>query len=448
MRAWRNPICFFLFIGLAAGLACSAAGAVPISVSSIASIGEMRAQAGEASPVLQVLSYHPGLNRGGGLFVWTPGAAGTPDNCVSFAGKSPAGRWIRQWTGPLDATMCGAYWDNVHDDATVLTHAFAVAAALHLTLTLPGGTAKVCSTVKAAPAVIVRGQGMAEDSSPTKIDASCMKGGWVFELTTPHGATGVEAPKYYDMQILLGSAPPPSGCIRWNTVEGGFTDSAASQYFMMHPHAERINCGQATRQQTGLQCSKCFDGDFSQNLITGGAVGIAVEGSDVMCIGCAGPNRIAYTTDNLIRLVSHGTFGNMNRVVGNELLYPTDSHAPYDSFIYDNARSSTIVSNHIEGAVSGVQSVIHVLGGFSHTIADNDIDVGVNTNNLAAPHWLIANGPFVNFRAVNNGCAGCVLGPALFTSRATTYNGVVPQVITHGGNAANGDNGFPPGSNR
>jgi len=61
----------------------------------------------------------------------------------------------------------------------------------------------------------------------------------------------------------------------------------------------------------------------------------------------------------------------------------------------------------------------------------------------AAPHWLIAEGPFVNFRATNNGCGGCVLGPALFTNRASSYNGIVPQVITHSGNAANGDSGFP-----
>jgi hypothetical protein len=265
----------------------------------------------------------------------------------------------------------------------------------------------------------------------------------VFDLTTPNGTTNFEAPKYYDMQIRTATTGGPGGCIRWNSIVGGFTDTPASQYYMMHPHAERIWCNQATRKQTGLECSKCFDGDFSQNVITAGNIGIALEGSDVMCIGCAGPNRISYTTDSLIRLVAHGTFGNMDRVVGNELLYPTDSHVPYDSFIYDAARSSTIEANHIEGIITGVKSVIHVLSGFSTTIINNDIDVLVNTVS-AAPHWLIADGPFVNFRAFNNGCAGCVLGPALFSNKSSTYNnGGVPQIITHGGNAANGDAGFP-----
>ena len=217
---------------------------------------------------------------------------------------------------------------------------------------------------------------------------------------------------------------------------------------MMHPHAERIFCNQQTRQQVGLECSKCFDGDFSQNNIAAGNIGIALEGSDVMCIGCAGPNRIAYSTDSLIRLVAHGTFGNMDRVVGNEILYPTDSHTPYDSFIYDAAHSSTIEANHIEGIITGVQSAIHVVGGVSTAILNNDIDVLVNTVR-AAPHWLIAEGPFVNFSAFNNGCGGCAMGPALFTNRSPNYNNAgVPQIITHGGNAANGDTGFPFNSER
>jgi len=91
----------------------------------------------------------------------------------------------------------------------------------------------------------------------------------------------------------------------------------------------------------------------------------------------------------------------------------------------------------------GAQSAIHVSGGFSHAIANNDIDVLVG-GGAAVPHWLIANGPFVNFRATNNGCGGCILGPALFTNRAQQYNnGGVPQIITHGGNAGSGDSGFP-----
>ena len=440
-------VAFGLF--LISGLFCPAAAA-PVPISAVGSIAEMQAEDGTARPVLQVLAYYPGHSYGGGLFVWAPAATGAGDNCTSFNGRTPGkGLWMRKLDGPLDPMMCGAWWDNIHDDAAALTRTFAVATARQMTISLPGGRAKVCSSVTAARAVIVRGAGMGtlSDSgpSPTVVDGSCMKSGWVFDLVTPSGTTTLEAPKYYDFEIQAGRNNNAGGCIRWNRSDGGFTDSAASQYYMMHPHAERIFCSLNGNNQVGLECSKCFDGDFSQNNIIYGKNGIALEGSDVMCIGCSGPNRISYASGSLIRMVAHGTFGNMDRIVGNELLYPQNTPPTYDSFIYDATRSSTIEGNHIEGILEGVQSAIHVVGGFSHSIQNNDIDVLSRGSPVtAAPRWLVTEGPFVNFNASNNGCGGCILGPALFKNRSPDFNGGgVRQVITHGGNASNGDAGFP-----
>jgi len=435
------------FIAFSA-LAFSAAHAASISVAN--SIAEMQSE--PTTSAVQILSYYPGLGKGGGLFVWNATSSANPDGCVAFAGKSGSGRWIRQVSNTLDVTMCGAWWDNTHDDARALDSAFKTAAAQRVTLALPGGTGKVCSTVQAVPGVIVRGEGMGVSgniaASPTLVNADCLKGGWVFETLGSNGTAQLEAPKYYDMSIKLGNNNNPGGCIRWNRMDGGFTDSAGSQNYMMHPHAERIHCEMQNakgNQQIGLQCSKCFDGDFSQNEIAWGKTGMDLEGSDVMCIGCAGPNRLWGSQDSLIKLISSGTFGNMDRVVGNEILNPLDQGQRYDSFILDNARSSTVEANHIEGAIKGVQSAIHLIGGFSHSIADNDIDV-VTEGTTPAPHWLIGDGPFVNVRVFNNGVAGIVMGPALFNGAASQpyYNdGGVHQIVTHGGNAVNGDAGFP-----
>jgi hypothetical protein len=125
-------------------------------------ISDLATVNGAKTPVVQVLSYYPGLGKGGGLFVWDPSANGAADGCITFAPRAGGkGRWLRQLPGALDATMCGAYWDASHDDAAALTNAFSVASAQHVALTFPGGTAKVCETVKAARAVIVHGQGMA-----------------------------------------------------------------------------------------------------------------------------------------------------------------------------------------------------------------------------------------------------------------------------------------------
>jgi hypothetical protein len=429
-------------------LACGAAYAGPISA--IDAIAELE-KAPTDNPV-QVLSYYRGLGKGGGLFAWNAASSAAPDGCFIFAGKAGKGRWIRQSPGALDASMCGAWWDNAHDDAEPLNRAFKAAAAQHITLSLPGGIGKICSTVKAMPGVILRGQGMGPQgniaASPTLVNADCLKAGWAFEITNANGTAQQESPKYYDMSIKLGNNNNPGGCIRWNRADGGFTDNAASQNYMMHPHAERIYCEmQATKgnQQIGLQCSKCFDGDFSQNETMFGKTGIDLEGSDVMCIGCAGPNRVSGSQESLIRMISIGTFGNMDRLVGNELLYPIDQGQRYDSFILDNARSSTIEANHIEGTIKGAQSAIHLVVGFSHSVVDNDIDVLTDSSN-PVPHWLVADGPFVNVRVFNNGVAGIVMGPALFNGAASQPNfnlGGVHQTITHGGNAKNGDSGFP-----
>lgn len=402
--------------------------------------------------VVQLQSYHAGANKGGGVFAWDGANNAAANSCTIFAGKRGAGRWVRQLSGPLDVTMCGAWWDNSHDDSAVLGQAFIVAAGLRTTLALPSGTGKICSSVRATPSVIVRGQGMGAAGnvavSPTLVNAECLKAGWVFEILAPNGTAQLDSPKYYDMSIKLGNNSNPGGCIRWNRVEGGFTDSAASQGYMMHPHAERIYCEMQNapgNQQIGLQCSKCFDGDFSQNEIIWGKTSIDLEGSDVMCIGCAGPNRVSASQDSLVKMVAHGTFGNMDRVIGNEILYPIDQGQRYDSFIFDSSRSSTIEANHIEGSIKGVQSAIHLVQGFSHTIVDNDVDVltvGINP----APHWLVAEGPFVNVRVFNNGVAGIIMGPAFFNGAASQPNfnfGGVRQIITHGGNALNGDSGFP-----
>src|ERR1700744_4467520 len=90
----------FVMRGALFGLSLSSYAAMPISA--VGSIDEMQALSGAASPAVQAFSYHPGLNRGGGLFVWNAEATGPADNCVTFAPKAAQkGRWIRQLNGAL-----------------------------------------------------------------------------------------------------------------------------------------------------------------------------------------------------------------------------------------------------------------------------------------------------------------------------------------------------------
>jgi hypothetical protein len=97
-----------------------------------------------------------------------------------------------------------------------------------------------------------------------------------------------------------------------------------------------------------------FDGDISPSE-TVRSKRVVLEGSDIMCIGCSGTNRIDGSNGPLIFINRHNIFGNKDRVVGNGILALTDFGQAYDAFIYDASRSSTIEANHIEGAIRGAE---------------------------------------------------------------------------------------------
>ena len=57
--------------------------ATPIIV--VNSITELVSMNGSKNPVVELLSYHPRLGKGGGLFVWNATAKSAADNCITFA---------------------------------------------------------------------------------------------------------------------------------------------------------------------------------------------------------------------------------------------------------------------------------------------------------------------------------------------------------------------------
>lgn len=425
----------------------------PANIPNIPSIAAMQAL-GAASPqyaTINLQSYYAGLNKGGGIFQWAAGSTATGDTCTIFAASGVStGRWIRQGINALDITMCGAYADGSHADQAAITQAGVVASTSpYKTVTLPGGHIIISSSITAATGVIYRGQGMGAPGATlpgqTWVDGATMTSGWVFDLTTPIGGATIEAPKFYDMTIYAPVGGTPSGgCIRWNSISGGFTNDASSQAAMLHPHAERIYCrgnGNVGNTVIGMQCSKCFEGDISQSIIQFGATGVDFEGSDMMSFGGAGPNRIQTTNGYPVILQGHNTFGNRNLITGNEILYPNPATGTVGAMIYDAAGSSTIQSNHIESSgAPTITCIVDVAGGVDHSIVNNDITVVSPTNS-----WCV-DGDLPTLAIQNNGCSACSLPAALFPAGGSHYfynNGGIRQIITHGGNSPNADSGFP-----
>jgi hypothetical protein len=410
------------------GPAIAAASSSPQAIYSVPSVAEMGALS-EENPNVHVVGYFSGSNRGGGYFSWDASSKAAADNCTVFAGRNSVGRWIREIpNSQLDVTMCGAKWDGSTDDAPAISTAFTVASRLGLSVTCPGGTGRIARTV--APAsfagVVLRCQGMAASSIVCAVqNAPC------FLFQNPNGSSEVQAPQIYDLGIASAPSPAhPTVIIQYNGVAGGFTDSIATQSYMMRPIVQRVRLQGG---EIGVQCSKCFDGDLSLNLLTGQSLhGFDLEGSDWMGIGVAGTNRIVSTGGYPIKLASHGTFGNGSLVTHNDILSPKLGVGAY---IYSSARTSYIEKNFFEGHTGGPCEIKIDAGALHATVRDNHV------TDPSVANWLCVVPRLAQAEFTDNQTTSYGQGPARFDGGKGAYNAVIPQTIVHFGNWS--ESGFP-----
>ena len=401
--------------------------AAPGIVYSVKSIAALQALDGARYPLVEVAGYYEGTVKGGGAFVWQAGDAAAPDGCTIFAGAH--GRWIRRMENRLDVTMCGARWDGASDDSAAFNTAFTVASRQGYSLSCPGGVGNIARTV--APAsfahVILRCQGMMASTIYCTVPA----GRPCFLFQNPAGVEEIEAPQIFDLSIsaALGGAAP-SVVIQYNRIAGGFTDDTTTQNYMMRPIVQRviINGG-----AIGIQCSKCFDGDFSLNKLSQQQQnGFDIEGSDWMSIGDAGANRILTPGGIPIKLVSHGTFGNGDYVTHNDILAPSQG---VEAYIYSSARTSYIEKNFMEGRTEGACEIKIDMGASHATVRDNHVTDPTVKNWLCVVP-LLRQAEFSDNQTTSHG-----QGPAMFQNRGNWKDFLLRHAIVHFGNWSEG--GFP-----
>jgi hypothetical protein len=218
--------------------------------------------------------------------------------------------------------------------------------------------------------------------------------------------------------------------IQYNNIAGGFTDSVATQSYMVRPIVQRVAIQGG---EIGVQCSKCFDGDMSLNLLTNQSRhGFDLEGSDWMGIGAAGTNRIVETGDYPIKLASHGAFGNGNLVMHNDILAP---RAGVGAYIYSSARTPYIEKNFMEGHTGGACEIKIDTGSLHATVRDNHV------TDPSVANWLCVVPRLAQAEFTDNQTTSWGQGPARFDGGKGPYNTVMPQTITHFGNWS--EAGFP-----
>jgi len=420
------PLAFFtiLFCGQPQALS------QPRALYVVDSIAQMEALEGAKFRHIRVASYHADLNRGGGDFTWNAGEEPAPDRCTTFrAGKG--GRWLRQVShGVLDVTMCGVRWDGT-DDSAALSNAFTVASRSGFSLSCPGGTGVIAATV--APAsfnkVMLRCQGM----ETSKILCTVPDNRRCFLFQNARGAGEVQAPQFFDLEISARTGSrTASVLIQYNSIGGGFTDTPQTQGYMMRPIVQRVRLSGGG---IGIQCSKCFDGDFSLNqLLSQERHGIALEGSDWMGIGKAGTNRIVSTGGFPIKLASHGTFGNGAMVSHNDILWPRKGVGAY---IYSSARTSYIEYNFLEGATSGACEIKIDMGATHAVVRGNHV------TDPTVKNWLCVVPELRQAEFSSNQTTSRGQGPALFENRGYLKDWLLRHKIVHFGNWS--EQGIPTG---
>ena len=171
----------------------------------VTSAAALTALDGSKIPFVHLTGYYAGSAKGGGDFLWQPSGGGSPDSCTVFSAGAGPGHWLRQLPNSLlDVAMCGAKWDGVADDAAAINTAFGIASRDGYTLTCPGGTGRIGTTV--APAnfrnVVLRCQGM--NASTIACDVPAGRACFLFQNT--NGLEEVQAPQLYDLTVRAG--PP------------------------------------------------------------------------------------------------------------------------------------------------------------------------------------------------------------------------------------------------
>jgi len=402
--------------------------AQPRPIVAVDSIAALEGLDGAKYPNVSVTGYYAGTAKGGGEFVWQPGNASAPDNCTLFEGIGP-GRWQRRMGNVLDVTMCGAKWDNNTDDAGAISAAFTAASRAGLTVSCPGGTGNVGATV--APASFARVVFKCQGMEASTINCTMKAGRPCFLFQSPIGTAAIQAPQIYDVSFTAATGPAaPSVIIQYNSVAGGFTDTSSTQNYMMRPIVQRVIVSGGA---IAIQCSKCFDGDFSlDTLFNQERHGFDIEGSDWMSIGDAGSNRITNSGDYPIKLVSHGTFGNGDLVSHNDILIPKHGVGAY---IYSSARSAYIEKNYFEGRTEGACEIKIDIGAAQAIVRENHVTDRTVKNWLCVVP-LLRQGEFSSNITTSHG-----QGPALFESRGEWKDLLLRHALVHSGNWS--EAGFP-----
>lgn len=299
---------------------------------------------------------------------------------------------------------------------------------------LPNGYYHLAQTVNMTPGVELVGAGQQYSDTPSLVGTAIYLGGnpgeWGMQQSNPNSIASFEAYKVSDINFQV-----TQNGLRWNRLNGGFTDDNTSQGYMLSPRIERCNVSMdgAPGTNIGVQMSKCFDFVIEDCRFNTFYNSIDMEGSDIGRInGC----RFDTDTNYSILANSHASFGSSLRISNN------DFNDPY-GFVYTTYLDTMIDFNHMEFDRDRTRTTAAIVvdGNAFHTkIHDNRIQPGA----LVAS-WLTVTNDVNRFLVSvknNTTSAPTQMGNVNYGQQYYFSNGGTRALVIHSANSA-GDQQFP-----
>lgn len=442
------------------------ASAISVPTTNVATIAALRGILTATAPAFPYVIVRDYYGTGNGCpihYTWNAASTLADDGGYSIklndtgagAGRyllnePPTSPWHSCWYGvKIDSPPAGTGTDNAVQMQALLNGAYLYGPNnVHLD-SAQGFCIKIASGITPKQGQIIAGDGEG-DNNQTIVTGSCLNytgipgAGGEYVLTTQStltgfGTTPFESPKFRDFTINYFSTDTnPGGCIRLNSIAGGFTDAPTSQQPMVHPEIRNVFCNLRVLNNStkiGYQISKARDGVLDGVTAFGGMNGIDLEGTENMRIqGCA----VAGTYGSEIFLRRQNTFGNNTLVSNCQMLAVGDFGQVIDSLLYDDAQSSVIQNCFFENfSTTLLTSQIHLVNGFTAGIFNNSMQ-GFGTN------WLLVDGHYDTITAYGNGAAGGIIPAAKFLAGNYFYSNTGPRsILSHQGNGISGDEGWP-----
>jgi hypothetical protein len=268
---------------------------------------------------------------------------------------------------PIDITTCGVT-SAAADNTTALQACENLANSTGVNaLYCPPGSYTFLSSVTTFPNMRHIGAGI--DTCTFHYNPATNIPGW--KLLLPNGTETINAPSFSHMTVYLDGF---GSFLQLNSPTGGFTDTAASQQYMVfgdNALIDGVHVIGSQRDYACIQFNKVFHAVIRNSEFFFCDYALDLEGSDNIL---SEHNLYTSQLKTELYLQQQGTFGNFF-VSAYDIFYPPYATGGAYSFMELNYRGATFISPYFEENTPLTDSIIKITGGVNYSFIDPEFEV-------------------------------------------------------------------------